>query len=85
MQIEIERSEGLTHRTPIGVNRENVQGAGLDAESVDDMLIYARDHMGPQAFLEQAPEDYSDADITPPTFHRVVEVDVTSERESDVA
>lgn len=84
MQIEIEWSEGVLHRTTIGINRANVEAAGLDPDSDGDMLVYVREHMDPVAFADQAPKDYGDAHTTPPVFHRIIEIDPL-ERESDVA
>lgn len=79
MQIEMKWTEVVQHTSTIGINVDNVEAAGLDPTSADDLLIYVRDHMDPVNLVDQLPKDYSDAFTLSPVFLEVTEIDLKAQ------
>lgn len=84
MQIELKLRELVTSTVTVGVNIDNVEAAGLDPTSADDMLVYVQQHMDPAALADQLPKDYSAADVVLTEYLEVSEIDLKA-RDSAVA
>jgi hypothetical protein len=79
MQILTTWTEEVRHQTAVGLNPDNVEAAGLDPTSADDVLMYLRDHMDPAEFKAQLPASalYGDVVSTGPIwFASVDEIDM---------